>query len=99
MPDLGGLIDAHVHAEPEHIRRRLDIFELALEARTAGLAVLTVKSHTSLTADRAQLAAKVVPGIRLWGGLVLNRWCGGLNPAAVENAIAYGAAEVWLPTM
>jgi hypothetical protein len=99
MPDVSGLVDAHVHTGPEHIPRRMDIIDLAREARDAGMAGLLVKSHTSLTADRAQIAMNVVPGIHIWGGLVLNRWCGGMNPAAVENAIAYGAAEIWLPTM
>ena len=58
-PDLGGRIDAHVHARPEHIPRRLDVIDLAREARDAGMAGLIVKSHTCLTADRAQLAMRV----------------------------------------
>lgn len=58
-PDLGGRIDAHVHARPEHIPRRLDVIDLAREAHDAGMAGLIVKSHTCLTADRAQLAMRV----------------------------------------
>ena len=99
MYDLAGLIDPHVHAGPEHIPRRFDYLELAREARNARMAGIVIKSHTSMTADRAQMAEKNTPGIRVWGGLVLNRWCGGLNPAAVENAIGYGAAVIWLPTL
>jgi hypothetical protein len=99
MHDLHGAIDPHVHAAPEHIARKLDYLDLAREAHDAGMAGLVLKSHTSLSADRVQIARKVVPGIRIWGGLALNRWCGGLNPAAVENAIAYGASEIWLPTI
>jgi hypothetical protein len=40
----------------------------------------------------------MVPGIRVWGGIVLNRAVGGFDPAVVETALAYGAAEVWMPT-
>ena len=99
MSDVRGLIDAHVHAGPEHVPRRFDYLELAKEARHAGMAGIIIKSHTSMTADRAQIAQKNTRGISVWGGLVLNRWCGGLNPAAVENAIGYGAAVIWLPTL
>jgi hypothetical protein len=97
--DLTGLIDPHVHTAPEHIPRLLDDLSLARQARAAGMAGLLIKSHTTLTADRAVIAALAVPGIQLWGGLVLNRSVGGFNPAAVETAIAYGAAEIWLPTI
>src|SRR5712692_2442297 len=88
--NLIGLIDPHVHTAPEHIPRLLDDLSLARQARDAGMAGVLIKSHTTLTADRAVIAARAVPGIRIWGGLVLNRAVGGLNPAAVENALAYG---------
>jgi hypothetical protein len=39
-----------------------------------------------------------VPGIRVFGGLVLNETVGGLNPAAVRLAVAMGAKQVWMPT-
>ena len=97
--DLAGMIDPHVHAAPEHIPRLLDDLELTRRAREAGMEGILIKSHTSLTASRATIAAHAVPGIRVWGGLVLNRAVGGLNPVAVETALAYGAAEVWMPTL
>ena len=97
--DLTGYIDPHVHAGPEHIPRLLDDLALVRQARAAGMAGLLIKSHTTLTADRATIAALAVPGIRVWGGLVLNRSVGGFNPAAVETALAYHAAEIWMPTI
>jgi hypothetical protein len=96
--DLTGYIDPHVHAAPELVPRLLDDIALAELARAAGMAGVLIKSHTSLTADRASIASRVVPGIRVWGGIVLNRAVGGLDPAVVETALAYGAAEVWMPT-
>ncbi len=97
--DLTGFIDSHLHAAPEHIPRLLDDIRIAEQAREAGMAGVLIKSHTTLTADRATIASTVVPGIRVWGGLVLNYAVGGLNPAAVETALAYGAAEIWMPTL
>jgi hypothetical protein len=95
---LDGFIDPHVHSAPEHVPRLLDDISLARQALEAKMSGILIKSHTTLTADRATIAAKMVPGIRVWGGLVLNHAIGGFNPAAVEVAIAYGAAEIWMPT-
>jgi hypothetical protein len=96
--DLSGFIDPHVHAAPELVPRLLDDVELVKQARAASMAGVLIKSHTSLTATRAQIAARIVPGIRVWGGTVLNRAVGGFDPDVVETALAYGAAEVWMPT-
>jgi hypothetical protein len=99
MVELTGFIDPHVHAAPEHIPRLLDDIALARQARDAGMAGILIKSHTTLTADRAAIARNVVQGIQIWGGLVLNQCVGGFNPAAVEVALRYGAAEIWMPTL
>ena len=99
MIDITDLIDPHIHAAPEHIPRLLDDISLARQAREAGMAGILIKSHTTLTADRATIAASVVGGIQVWGGLVLNDATGGVNPATVENAITYGAREIWMPTL
>ncbi len=99
MTDITGLIDPHIHAAPEHIPRLLDDISLARQAQQAGMAGIMIKSHTALTADRATIAGSVVPGIQVWGGLVLNDATGGVNPATVENAIIYGAREIWMPTL
>lgn len=37
--------------------------------------------------------------IAVFGGIVLNRWVGGLNPDAVDMAFASGARQVWMPTL
>lgn len=98
MAGLEGFIDPHVHAAPEHVPRLLDDISLCRQALEAKMAGVLIKSHSTLTADRAAIAAKMVPGIRVWGGLALNHSVGGFNPAAVETALAYGAAEIWMPT-
>src|SRR4030095_5409918 len=60
-----------------------------------------LKNHISETASRASLVMKVVPGIEVFGGVVLNTPVGGINPAAVEWVHrVYGSRGkvVWLPT-
>jgi hypothetical protein len=99
MFDLTGFIDPHVHTAPDLVPRLFDDVSTVREALKVGMTGIVIKSHSTLTADRATIAAKVVPGIRVWGGLVLNRSVGGFNPAAVEVALAYGAAEIWMPTL
>ena len=96
---LHGAIDLHIHVAPDILPRLMDDLELAEAARDAGMAAVVMKSHHMLTADRAQIAQKLTPGIRVFGGLALNRpACGGLNPDAVRVAIAMGARIIWLPT-
>ncbi|MEX2261667.1 MAG: DUF6282 family protein [Bryobacteraceae bacterium] len=99
LPDfLHGAIDLHVHSAPDIDPRRYDDFDLAREAAKAGMAAVLIKSHQASTVERAWLVSKVVTGIQVFGGLVLNETVGGLNPAAVRLALQLGAKEVWMPT-
>lgn len=95
---LTGLIDLHVHTAPDNIPRYGDDLEIARLARDAGLGGVLIKSHWTLTADRATIAGNAVGGVRVFGGLALNATVGGLNPRAVEVALELGAREIWLPT-
>lgn len=97
--DLTGAIDLHVHSAPDVYRRSLDDVELVRHAEAAGMRALLLKSHHTLTADRAALAARQAGRLEAFGGIVLNLAVGGLNPVAVETAIAFGAREVWMPTL
>jgi hypothetical protein len=98
-PDfLTGAIDLHVHSAPDVDPRRYDDIDLAREAARAGMTAILIKSHQNSTAERATLVAKIVPEIRVFGGLVLNETVGGFNPAAVKLALAMGAKQIWMPT-
>ncbi|MBN1285030.1 MAG: hypothetical protein JXB47_06510 [Anaerolineae bacterium] len=98
-PDLTGFIDLHIHTAPDSTPRLLDDFDAAREAAAAGMRGVLIKSHSTLTADRAALAQKHAgAAVEVWGGLALNDPVGGLNPAAVQCAIAFGAREIWMPT-
>jgi hypothetical protein len=97
---LKGSVDLHIHAAPDIVPRLLDDFALARAARDAGMAAIVLKSHHMLTADRAQVAQKAFPELKIFGGLALNLpACGGLNPEAVKVAIRMGAKVIWLPTL
>jgi len=97
--DLSGLVDVHIHAAPDVVPRFGDDVEVARLAAAAGMRAIMLKSHVTLTADRASLAQKAVGGgLHVCGGLALNLAVGGLNPAAVEVALKLGAKEVWMPT-
>jgi hypothetical protein len=97
---LQGAVDMHIHAAPDIVPRLLSDFELAESARAAGMTAIVLKSHHMLTADRAHIAQKAFPEVKVFGGLTLNfPACGGLNAEAVKVAIRMGAKIVWLPTL
>jgi hypothetical protein len=70
-------------------------------ARRKGMRGLVLKNHVVTTADRAAIAMDAVPGIEIWGGIVLSNAVGGINPSAVEwmHRMSGGRGKiVWLPT-
>ena len=93
-----GAIDVHTHAGQPSCDERpfTDIF-VAQQAAAAGMEALIFKSHYESTVARAFYVNQLVPNIRLFGGIALNRYIGGLNPAAVDAALAAGGKEVWMP--
>ncbi len=96
-----GVIDMHVHPAPDVFGRALTDIELATVARRKGMRGLVLKNHVVTTADRAATAMEAVPGIEIWGGIVLNKSVGGINPSAVEwmHRMSGGRGKVvWLPT-
>jgi hypothetical protein len=96
-----GVIDMHVHPDPDVFGRSLTDVELAMIAKRKGMRGIVLKNHVVTTADRAQLAMNQVPGLEIWGGIVLNSSVGGINPAAVEwmHRMSGGRGKiVWLPT-
>lgn len=99
MITLEGAIDIHVHAGPELFARIGDAVDFATAARAAGMAGLVFKAHHESTVTRAYYTSLQVPGIDLYGGVVLNAFIGGVNPTAVAAALHQGARIVWGPTM
>ena len=96
-----GVIDMHVHSHPDVFGRNMDDIDVAQLAKAKGMRGIVLKNHVSETASRAALVMKVVPGIEVFGGIVLNKAVGGVNPDAVEwmHRVYGGRGKVvWLPT-
>ncbi|MBI1737570.1 MAG: histidinol phosphatase [Candidatus Rokubacteria bacterium] len=98
---IRGLIDFHTHSAPDVFGRAVDDDELAALAAARQMEAVVFKSHVALTADRAWLVRKHVPGVKVFGGITLNGAVGGINPQAVEwmwrMQGGYGRV-VWFPT-
>src|SRR5262249_41575320 len=66
---IKGLIDFHTHAAPDVFGRSVDDDELAALASARQMEAVVFKSHVAVTADRAWLARKHVPGVKIFGGI------------------------------
>jgi hypothetical protein len=96
-----GVIDMHVHSHPDVFGRNMDDIDIAQLAKSKGMRGILLKNHISETASRAALVMKVVPGVEVFGGIVLNKAVGGINPDAVEWMHRMHGSRgrvVWLPT-
>jgi len=94
---LPGVIDFHIHTGPDIYPRLLNDIEVARQAKRAGMKAILIKSHATITGDRAQIA-QAVTDFPVFGGVALNWHVGGLNKYAVECAAKLGVKEVWMPT-
>jgi hypothetical protein len=98
---LSGVIDFHVHADPDSLPRSIDAIDLARLAKQHGMRGLVLKNHYEPTASLAYIVRKEVPGLEVFGGIDLNRTVGGVNPAAVERMTMVKGGwgrVVWMPT-
>ncbi len=96
--DMTGVVDAHVHTAPDLFPRVGDDVQVATACRAAGMRGMALKSHHESTVGRAAMASRLVEGFAVVGGITLNRPVGGINPSAVEAALATGGRVVWGPT-
>ncbi len=96
---MRGAIDLHLHAAPSLFPRAATDREVAEAAARAGFAAILLKSHHQSTVTRADALDGAFDGLRVFGGIVLNRYVGGVDPSGVEAALAAGAKQVWLPTI
>lgn len=94
---LQGVIDFHIHTGPDIYPRLLNDIEVARQAKRAGMKAILIKSHATITGDRAQIA-QAVTDFPVFGGVALNWHVGGLNKYAVECAAKLAVKEVWMPT-
>lgn len=105
MELMKGVIDMHVHTNPDLRLRAYDDFELMEAGIRVGARAIVIKTHQGTTMDRAYLCNRhnqIVHGgtnnFTMFGGITMNQVVGGINPRAVETALKLGAKVVWLPT-
>jgi hypothetical protein len=85
-----------------NFKRAFDAIEAAQIARIYGMRGIVLKEHTTETASWAYLVSQMVPGVEVFGGIVLNKAVGGINPVAVEAmALSRGrlGRVVYMPTV
>lgn len=101
---IKGAVDLHFHTDSPMPGRppaySADIATIR-SAKARGVRALVLKNHNEPTATLAYLLRKEIPGLGLYGGIVMNRTNGGMNPAAVEymiNQVDGGTGKiVWMP--
>ncbi|MFC2062433.1 DUF6282 family protein [Chloroflexota bacterium] len=97
-----GAIDLHIHSYPGLKPRIADDLVISRAAAEAGMAAIMIKNAWEPTTSRAYLAQRTLnqdfPNMKIYGGIVLNSYVGGINPAAVEATLEMGGKEVWMPT-
>jgi hypothetical protein len=92
LPDqlLIGAIDSHVHAGPvlKSNPGHLDPIEVAQEALAAGMKSIVYYDVFGWASGTAWMVNRHVPGIKTFGGYLMNSCHGGMNPRAVKTALA-----------
>ena len=95
----------HVHTNPDLRLRAYNDFELAEAGVRVGARAIVIKTHLGFTVNRAAMANEFIrrvygedTGFTMYGGVVMNKVIGGVNPEAVEKGLKLGAKVIWLPT-
>ncbi len=102
---MKGVCDMHVHTNPDLRLRAYNDFELAEAGVRVGARAIVIKTHLGFTVNRAAMANEFIrrvygedTGFTMYGGVVMNKVIGGVNPEAVEKGLKLGAKVIWLPT-
>ena len=94
-----GSIDMHVHFIPNPmIEGRIDALDTAKAAAQMGMRAIVLKSTFFPSGPLAALVGRLVPEVKVFGGVCLDYEIGGLNFHSLEAAANLGAKVVWMPT-
>lgn len=100
--DLNGIIEMHVHSDPDVRARSIDQLTLTRQYAQNGYRAVMFKCHDFCTADNAYLLRGMVPGIEVFGGIALNRNYGPtVNVEAAMSATQLSGHYcrcIWMPT-
>lgn len=101
-PDLDGVIESHVHAAPDTHARCIDQHTLTGQFKLNGYKGVLYKCHDFITNDNAFLLRAAIPGIEVFGGIVLNKNYGDkVNVQAAKLAVQMHGGLcrcIWMPT-
>ena len=101
--DLDGVIEMHVHADPDVRARCIDQLTLTRQCKQNGYRGIMYKCHDFITNDIAYLLRATVPGIEVFGGIALNRNYGDtVNVQAAKMATqvtGHYCRCIWMPTL
>jgi len=105
---LTAAIDTHVHHAPESVTEYVpahSAYDICKDAREYGMRALVLKNMSFPSVGIAYLMESLVPGIKVFGSIVLNKSVGGINPIAVEKALVHGLGRpgeyckvIWMPS-
>ena len=97
---LKGVIDMHVHSNPDIRHRAYDDFELMEAGIRVGARAIVIKTHQGTTVDRAFLCNRhneiVHQGdndFTMFGSVTMNRQMGGINPWAGAGRLGNSARQ------
>jgi hypothetical protein len=102
---LVGALDTHAHMAPDSPEpqvRGIDVLDYARMAKARGMRGFVIKQQYDQTAQLAYLARQAVPGIEVFGGIVMSRTVGGMSAEAVQHMarVTGGWGRiVWMPTL
>jgi hypothetical protein len=89
----------HCHHAPDAlIEGRMDALETVKLARDMGMRAVVLKSTYFPTIAMADIIGKLVPEVKVFGGVCLDNEIGGLNHEALEPLAKFGTKVVWMPT-
>lgn len=103
--DLSGAVDLHVHCGPSVFDRRVDGYELAVNAAEAGMDGVVMKEHHLPTVYGVSYIEQLLDvadedyDIEVMGSAAMNYCTGGFNPFLVQTALDFGAEIIWAPTI
>ena len=99
---LAGVSDIHIHAAPDSRPRAINELAFARAARQAGYRAIMYKSNDWSCHDRAFLVREALPGIEVFGSIIMNRLLGEkVNVHAARQALATTGNLcrcIWMPT-
>jgi hypothetical protein len=97
---LRGIIDLHIHTGPSVANRKLDVYEMMINADKAGYTAFVMKDHYFPSMMGTMILQKhFAKQSQPFGCICLNNSIGGINIHAVDAACNMGAKIVFMPTV